>query len=797
MKRRFCSWILVLAIVLGLFPAAVCAAEGDAIPFSAKTGETVLPVEKSREDHTYTVVTEYDENWNPVKTEERTVDLYVVDVPDDAESVTLTFGTELLAYLYDKNGNYSASCGQYGDGTTGQTTASVPNLNGFVRVQTPYDSAWNSEFLYAVAFDYLYQSPEQPSEEVVSIGALLSNIAAGYTENSGEWIMMDMAAYEDTIPDSIYNTVPDSVYRTTPDTKQTYIDSTIATLTKESVSEAAYAKAILILQSIGVDPQELYPENSAVPISAVDGLKALETYSTSAWVAPYTLIALNQGEYGTDALEQRIISAVLANQGADGSWSEWGDSIQTTSNMIAGLAFYYHNNETVKVAIDKAVAFLSAAQKEDGTFDAYGYGSDANTAAMVVIALSALGIDPDTDERFVKNGNSALDGLLSFALNDNSAFGYTDNTAANAYSTEQGFRALIAACEMMQSHAPYNIYDFSANEVVPGTASEGGEGSNPGGSTPAPDADLSVTFTMKTHQTTWISNLRVGLEDGATVSDLLYEVAAQDDRLSFEDEGGYISSVTYDGETWAEFDAGLNSGWKYTVNGAAPVVGMNDRVLEDGDKVVWYYVIDFKQDSTKNEESAEPEEPIEEDVSLPFTDTQDHWAHKAIAYCYSRGIMAGTGETTFAPDMTTSRGMIVTILYNLEGRPTISGDRPFADVNADAYYADAAKWAEQEGIVSGYGNGFFGPEDMITREQMAMILMNYARYKGYDTQNLNDLDAYADADQIHNWALEAVRWANAEGMICGRSADALAPLESSTRGESAAILMQFLENNEA
>lgn len=790
MKKRFCAWLLALTMVLGLFPAAVCAVEGAAVPFSAMAGETELTVTKSETDYTYTVVTEYDESWNPVATEERTADLYVIAALADTECVTLDFGTELrLAYGYNRDGGYVGACGEYGDGTTGQTSASVTDLTGYVRVQTPYDNSWNSQFLYAVCFDVPEQEPGLPGEGEVSVDALLSNIAAGYTENSGEWIVMDMAAYEtmDTF----------SYYETSAVAKQEYINTAIASVSAQSASEATYAKAILNLQAIGADPQELYPAGSSTPVSAVDGLKNLDSYSSSAWVAPYTLMALNQGEYGTDELEQSIISAVLANQGENGSWSEWGDSIQTTSNMLAGLAFYYDTDEAVKTAVDKAVSFLSSAQKEDGTFDAYGSGSDANTAAMVVIGLSALGIDPDWDERFIKNGSSALDGLLYFALTDNSAFGHTENTAANSYATEQGFRALIAASKVMESGAAYNVYDFSANQVLPayaeGTSSDGSEDS--GGSSPAPETDIAVSLTVKTHLTTWISNLSVELEEGATVSELLYEAAQQDDLLSFEDENGYISSITYDDETWAQFDAGSNSGWKYTVNGAAPTVGMGDRVLEDGDKVVWYYVTDYTQDSARDEPNVSPEVPVVKESVLPFVDTQDHWAQEAIAYCYSKGIMAGTGGTTFSPDMTTSRGMIVAILYRLEECPAVSGEQPFADVEEGSYYAAAAKWAADCGIVSGYGNGVFGPDDVITREQLALILMNYARHKEYDIGKANNLTAYDDVNQIHDWALDAIRWANAEGMISGRSVNTIVPQGTATRGEAATILMRFLENN--
>lgn len=328
-----------------------------------------------------------------------------------------------------------------------------------------------------------------------------------------------------------------------------------------------------------------------------------------------------------------------------------------------------------------------------------------------------------------------------------------------------------------------------------GAPSDDGDDNTPGGNAPVPDTDITVSITVKTHRSTWISNMRVEMAEDSTVADLIYEAAAQDESLSFTDSNGYISSMTYGDETWAEFDAGRNSGWKYTVNGLAPVVGMNDRVLEDGDKVVWYYVTDYKQDSTKDEKPVQPQKPIEEEVVLPFTDTENHWAQEAITYCYAKGLMAGTDETTFAPDLTTSRGMIVTILYALEENPTVSGGMAFVDVNEEAWYADAAAWAYEIGIVSGYGDGFFGPDDEITREQMALILMNYARYKGYSTKKANDLDKFSDAGEINAWALDALRWANAEGMMSGRGEDTIAPLVTATRAEAATILMRFLENH--
>ena len=139
----------------------------------------------------------------------------------------------------------------------------------------------------------------------------------------------------------------------------------IDSIVQENAGETTYSKALLALTAIGIDAEKLYPEDSETAVSAIAGLNAVE-HGSSAWVAPYTLAAYNQNDYGnTEEYETAIITAVLANQKDDGSWNEWDDSIQTTSNMIAGLAFY-QDREDVSAAIDKAVTYLSGVQKEDG-----------------------------------------------------------------------------------------------------------------------------------------------------------------------------------------------------------------------------------------------------------------------------------------------------------------------------------------------------------------------------------------------------------------------------------------------
>ena len=184
-------------------------------------------------------------------------------------------------------------------------------------------------------------------------------------------------------------------------------------------------------------------------------------------------------------------------------------------------------------------------------------------------------------------------------------------------------------------------------------------------------------------------------------------------------------------------------------------------------------------------------------TGLPFVDVDaEDWFYDKVKYAYEEGLMAGTSSNTFSPDVTTTRGMIVTILYSLEGKPAVSGDAGFEDVAAGAYYAKAVTWAAANGIVAGYGDGNFGPNDNITREQMAAILYKYAIYKDYDVsagENTNLL-GYDDAQEISKYAVPAIQWAVADGLMSGTTESTLDPAGSATRAQVATMLMRFCEN---
>ena len=155
--------------------------------------------------------------------------------------------------------------------------------------------------------------------------------------------------------------------------------------------------------------------------------------------------------------------------------------------------------------------------------------------------------------------------------------------------------------------------------------------------------------------------------------------------------------------------------------------------------------------------------------------------------------MAGTGSDTFSPDLTVTRAMIVTILWRLSGAPSVNYLMNFSDVDPESWYGEAVRWAVSEGIASGYGGGLFGPDDPITREQLALMLYNYAQKQGRDTAARADVSRYSDAGQISAWAEAGMKWAVAEGMISGTSDTTLSPQGQATRAQAAQILMRFCE----
>ena len=196
-------------------------------------------------------------------------------------------------------------------------------------------------------------------------------------------------------------------------------------------------------------------------------------------------------------------------------------------------------------------------------------------------------------------------------------------------------------------------------------------------------------------------------------------------------------------------------------------------------------------------EPSKPSTPTEpEKPSFPFKDvTTDHPFYEDIKYVYEKGLMQGVSEDIFQSATTTTRGMIATILYRMEGEPAVKNASSFRDVADGMYYTKAIAWAAANGIVNGYADGTFQPDQTISREQMAAILYRYAQYKGCDVSVGEDTSilSYTDAAQVAEYAIPAFQWAVGAGIINGTTASTLSPKGSATRGQVAAILHRYCE----
>lgn len=424
-------------------------------------------------------------------------------------------------------------------------------------------------------------TPSSPDTEKKDYNVVIPNalekISASYKNSTNDWIVMDMGAYE--------NYAPQSQNKLTDSAKQEYINSAIQTVNNPAATSAEIAKAILALSSIGKNPELLYPANSNNATSAIEKLNNTDE-NVIVYSAPYVLCAYNQGDYGTQEYENALINTILTEIRDTNSYVR--SDADTLGSILAALSFY-KDRADIALTIDEILTLLSQLQNDTGAFS-----NNSNSTAMAIIGLCAAGIDLKTDSRFIKNENTAIDGLLSFLTADNSGFGWQDNSASNPLATEQSFRALIAFMQTVKTQAAYNVYDFSENELTPARSS----GSSSSSSAPLPSGDdITVTLTIKADTGYWIRSYRVTLPgDNATVYHAFIKACDANSVTYDIYEGNYVKSITKANKTLSEFDKGINSGWLYKVNDVVPPKAFTDCGISNGDTIVWYYTEDWTKD---------------------------------------------------------------------------------------------------------------------------------------------------------------------------------------------------------
>lgn len=177
-----------------------------------------------------------------------------------------------------------------------------------------------------------------------------------------------------------------------------------------------------------------------------------------------------------------------------------------------------------------------------------------------------------------------------------------------------------------------------------------------------------------------------------------------------------------------------------------------------------------------------------------FSDVpESSWYYPHVQFVSDHGLMNGTSESRFEPNAPLTRAMLVTILYRMDGTDFTDDDAVFSDVKDNAWYYNQVAWAADQVIITGYGNGLFGPNDSITREQLAAIMYRYADSRYYSDYESVDLSSFSDESAIHEWAKESVEWAVGTKMISGKGNGILDPLGNATRAEIATIIQRFYE----
>ncbi len=671
--------------------------------------------------------------------------------------------------------------------------------------------------------DIATDAPSPSPGEVAA--SIVHNIAQKYahdgvsTDLNMAWFVADMAVYAELYPETTF-VLSDAE-------KQACLDKIIADAAT-STSPSSLAKDIIALRALGYDAKKLYTSDSEC-IDAVEKLAAFvdngDAAATNAYTLPYVLIALQQNDsYATEEQLNLLIDYAVSDKA---SWHDTTYGVDAATPMLLALAPYYNTRADVKAVIEETIPIISDYQSDTGLIDY------ASSTGLAIAGLAALGISPET---VVKNENTLIDGLLTQVSETNDGFIPT----TNSFSTEQGFRGLLAVQLLNINKRMYDFSSYPLNEAhataatpAPTVTPSADSGSSDSGSS---DSDITVSVKIMIHDAdkcnnsytyknnaskyTAIANESFTADKGSTVYDALIYTLNKN-SIEYEiDNSGYVLSI----DGLAEFDHGSKSGWQFRVNGKHIDLGSRDAELDSSSSVVWYYTDNYTKEQGSDRYSsggggssaaaattAPTEKPTPEPTAVPtktptesiptkainFTDVKDDsWYKNAVNYVTENGLFDGVTDTEFAPDMPMTRAMLVTVLFRVEKAEKPDGKSAFTDVTANAWYHDAVLWAAENGITDGITDAEFAPDMNITREQIAVILHRYSEYKGLDLSidESTDIEAYDDYDKISEYAVQAIKYACGTGIINGVTDSTLAPQSTATRAQTAAMLMRMYEN---
>ena len=648
--------------------------------------------------------------------------------------------------------------------------------------------------------------------------ALMETIAKTYRNKSEDWVVFDMAAYAKC-----------GFGDNTTDTEN-YLNLTINELAGTSPLATDRAKAEIILAALGIDSTRLTPLDGTEYSNAAK--LADMNLGSSHYTAPWVLLAEQAGQVKlTDAQRNSMIALLTdsKNLGDDGLFfTKWaGETFadpDTTGTALAALA-KYNTSEYPKVQafVSKAVEGLSKAQNSNGSY------GNVNSDAMVIIGLTAIGIDPASDERFVKGGCSLADALLLYVNDTRNGFTTAAVGAVNgestqkaaALATEQGFRALVALEKFEslssdpKSFKSFNIYTQTTKTsqsgnttvitpnkpnkgftsdgagTVPSTSTDSGTGGSAGSTTTAEWISVAVSIEPGSGSAWYSGSVRVA--KGATVEQAL-ETAAAQAGLILNIKDGYLRAVIRSGVTLGQYDEGPNSGWLYKVDGKAPNVGIADYRLNGGETVTVYYTADYTKESNLDISApasggavGKTETVTNADGSTTKTETKPDGT---------------TVETTTKPDGSTTvaetkpDGSVSTVEKRADGTEIKTAQPASGGITASVSVPKSVGSTRVDIPVSKPSGSMVavivhpdGTEEIVrgsvvTETGIALRAEGDVRLKIID-------NAKRFNDMADHWAKDAVEFASSRELFNGVGNDAFGPDRSMTRGMVSTVLARL------
>lgn len=499
--------------------------------------------------------------------------------------------------------------------------------------------------------------------------------------------------------------------------------------------------------------------NGTATGSQLAGMEGLNTIL----IRNATLTSEVTGKTASDPVANGVIIYQSTSGDAEASTGETADfevADSTLSSAIQEGAMFYLTNTTANMVLKNTTLDFDSDKANlltIGGNDANNWGTPGSNGATVTLT----GLDQTLDGNIDVDTISSLDLYLLDGSTYTGATTISENTqgtgttaAPITISVDEGSSWILTADSTISAlhlEKGASVVDEEGKTV---TIEAGGE--------TVVDGDSALTLTV----TGSVDDV-VTTNDNNTLSGMVI------DRSDFD--------VTYETSTIFGDNAGAEKNTDVTIQEAT-----------GGDDV---------QEGGQPSGGQPPEIPQEGGQDLAFTDvSKDYWAYEDIEQAVRSGLLAGTATNTFSPEVSLTRGMLVTILHRLEDDDADTATASdFSDVDAEAYYADAVAWAEANNIVSGYSDGTFRPNCAVSREEYMTILFRYALTKGYDT-GIDDTEAlmsYADQSQISDYSEEAVLWAVNHQYFRGTGSNTLTPQGTITRAQGAAILMRFLNAEEA